>query len=155
METIPIGSRNSKRAMQFAAIGRTDPARFGPSWNLDVIIFVSQRHGMQAKYSTLYARHVDGRNNSRLQSLLSPKTLGVHPLCRILLFSTSVFRLLVVIFAWKWYGADPTRWVRPFVSSVMAVSRLYFHPPRAGTPSPEPMGTRAHVRDSTAGFTRL
>ena len=76
-------------------------------------------------------------------------------ICRILLFSTSVFHLLVVIFAWKWCGADPTRWARQFVSSVMTISRLYFHPPRAGPPSPEPMGTRAHVRDSTAGFTRL
>ena len=37
---------------------------------------------------------------------------SVIELCRILLFSTSVFQLLVVIFAWKWCGADPTRWAR-------------------------------------------
>ena len=56
-------------------------------------------------------------------------------LCRILQKSTSVFRLLVVIFAWKWCGADLTRWVRPWVALPMTISRLYFYPPRAGTPS--------------------
>ena len=40
METIPIGSQNWKIAMQFAAIGRTDPAIFVPSWNVNVMIFI-------------------------------------------------------------------------------------------------------------------
>ena len=58
-------------------------------------------------------------------------------LCRILLFSTSVFRLLVLIFAWKWCGADLTRWVRPWVSLPMTISRLFF---TRRVPDPLPRG---------------
>ena len=85
-------------------------------------------------------------------------TISRLALCRILKKSTSVFRLLVVIFAWKWCGADLTRWVRPLVSLAMTISRLFFYPPRADPPSlgpTRPTGARAHVCDSTAGYARL
>ena len=65
------------------------------------------------------------------------QTVRATVFCCILLFSTSVFRLLVLIFAWKWCGADLTRWVRPWVSLPMTISRLFF---TRRVPDPLPRG---------------
>ena len=72
-------------------------------------------------------------------------------LCRILRFSTSLFHLLVVIFAWKWCGADPTRLVRALVSSAMTIYRLFFHPPHR---APHPPGPNRHPSARTCATPR-
>ena len=61
----------------------------------------------------------------------------------------------MAISAWKWCGADPTRWVRSSVSSGVTISRPFFHPLRVDPPSPGADGhpsarARLHSRMSSS-----